>query len=341
MARRSKATRSISLPIVLSSIAVTLATAMIVGWTFLLVRNRAALPENLVANLSLLVAGIVSLAIIITVLVLFLLFLIREIREVRRQTSFIDSVTHELKSPLAALKLCVETLGRADLPPAKRVQLREMMLEDVDRLCAFIDRVLVATRISHERAPQPVSEFSLLELATRCVDRVAKRTKTPATAITIDIADTLELATDDVAVATALENLIDNAIKYSPVGEVVIHVAAREDARGRVIIEVRDRGIGIPRAQLKRVFERFYRVPEEQVRERRGTGLGLYVVSALIRSLGGRIEAHSPGRGQGTTMCVLLPAGCRSQSINMPEETRSRVGLDERAAASPLREQPR
>ena len=170
MAIRSRHTRSISLPVVLSSVAVTLALAMIVGWTLIIVRNRVVISEtDIVANHWVLIAGIVSLALIITVIVLFLFFLLREIREVRRQTSFIDSVTHELKSPLAALKLCLETLARDGIPAGKREQLREMMLDDVDRLTAFIDRVLTATRISQERAPQPVSEFSLRGLVERCL----------------------------------------------------------------------------------------------------------------------------------------------------------------------------
>ncbi|MCA9715660.1 MAG: HAMP domain-containing histidine kinase [Myxococcales bacterium] len=313
MAIRSRHTRSISLPVVLSSVAVTLALAMIVGWTLIIVRNRVVISEtDIVANHWVLIAGIVSLALIITVIVLFLFFLLREIREVRRQTSFIDSVTHELKSPLAALKLCLETLARDGIPAGKREQLREMMLDDVDRLTAFIDRVLTATRISQERAPQPVSEFSLRGLVERCLGVVGKRSREPLDAVAIEIDPELALATDEVALGTVIENLIDNAIKYSPPGAAELRITARVDARGRVLIEVRDQGIGIPRAHLKRVFERFYRVPNEDVRERRGTGLGLYVVSALTRSLGGRVEAHSQGPGLGATMCVQLPASARS-----------------------------
>ncbi len=309
----SRHTRSISLPVVLSSVAVALAVAMIVGWTLIIVRNRTFLSTNdLVANRWVLIAGIVSLALIITVIVLFLFFLLREIREVRRQTSFIDSVTHELKSPLAALKLCLETLARDGLPPSKREQLREMMLDDVDRLSSFIDRVLTATRISQERAPQPVSEFMLRELVEGCVTTVRKRSRGTELRVDIKIDAALTLATDEVALATVLENLVDNAVKYSPPDGAEILITAHEDARGRVLIEIRDNGIGIPRTHLKRVFERFYRVPNEDVRARRGTGLGLYVVSALTRSLGGRVEAHSQGIGHGTTMCVLLPASARS-----------------------------
>jgi signal transduction histidine kinase len=119
---------------------------------------------------------------------------------------------------------------------------------------------------------------------------------------------------DELALAAVFENLIDNAIKYSQqVVEVV--VVAHAGPRGGVVVEVRDRGIGIPRPDIRRVFERFYRVPDEDVRSRRGTGLGLYVVSMLVHSLGGKVEASSPGRGQGTTMRVTLPSRPRAQSL--------------------------
>src|SRR5690606_17287747 len=113
MSTRSQ--RSISLPIALSSVAVALSIALLVGWTLLIVRNPA-LAHDIIANRVLLGVGIGGFFVIMTVLVLFSVFLVREIREVRRQTSFIDSVTHELKSPLSALKLCLETLGREGLP---------------------------------------------------------------------------------------------------------------------------------------------------------------------------------------------------------------------------------
>lgn len=305
------ATRSISLPIILSTASVALSIALLVGWTYLVVRNEE-LTADIRGNTWLLVTGIVSLVAIMTVLVLFTVFLVREIREVRRQTSFIDSVTHELKSPLAAIKLCLETQARPDLPPAQQERLRNMMLGDVERLTAFIDRVLTATRLAGDvRLSQHLADIPLADLARRCAAGVLRRARVPDDVVRVDIPEGLTITTDEVALAAVLENLIDNAIKYS--GDppaVVVHAAT--SPRGQVTIEVRDRGIGIPRTHLRRVFERFYRVPEEAVRARRGTGLGLYVVSALVRSLGGRAEAHSPGPGEGTTLRVILPARPRA-----------------------------
>jgi signal transduction histidine kinase len=311
----ASSTRSISTPIVLSSVSVSLSVALLVGWTLLIARDKP-LADDFVANTWLLVTGIVSLVVIMTVLVLFSVFLIREIREVRRQTSFIDSVTHELKSPLAALKLCLETLGRPDLPAPQHQRLRQMMLDDVERLTGFIDRVLTATRFPAERGAQPLQEVALGELARRCAAVVTRRAHQPEDVVRVDVSPEIYLTTDEVALAAVLENLLDNAVKYSQ-DVVDVELSARTGRKGQVVIEVRDRGIGIGKADLRRVFERFYRVPDEDVRSRRGTGLGLYVVSTLVRSLGGRVAALSAGAGQGTTVCVTLPVRPRTRALRL------------------------
>lgn len=309
----ARGTRSISLPIALSTVSVSLALALLVGWVVVVARSES-LAEDIAANTVLMVMGIVALVVIMTVLVLFSVFLVREIREVRRQTSFIDSVTHELKSPLAALKLCLETLGRPDLPGEKHLQLRRMMLDDVERLTAFIDRVLAATRLPAERTSHPLQEVALDGLLRRCAAAVARRAHQPEGVVRVEVPAELRIMSDELALAAVFENLIDNAIKYSQ-QDVEVTVTAREGFKGGAVVEVRDRGIGIPRADIGRVFDRFYRVPDEDVRSRRGTGLGLYVVSMLVQSLGGKVEAHSPGRGQGTTMRVTLPARPRAPAL--------------------------
>ena len=308
-------TRSISLPIVLSSVAVSLSVALLVGWTLLIARTQP-LADDFVANTWLLVTGIVSLVVIMLVLVLFSVFLIREIREVRRQTSFIDSVTHELKSPLAALKLCLETMARPDLPAPQHVRLREMMLDDVERLTGFIDRVLAATRLPAERSSQPLQLVALAVLARRCAAVVTRRAHQAEVVVKVEVPPDLTLTTDEPTLAAVLENLLDNAVKYSQ--QVVdVELSARPGRKGQVVIEVRDRGIGIERADLRRVFERFYRAPNEDVRSRRGTGLGLFVVSTLVRSLGGKVTAESAGAGQGTTMRVVLPSRPRTRALRL------------------------
>ncbi len=304
MARRSS--RSLSVPITLAAVAVPLSIALLIGWTLVIVQNTA-LTREVTQNVWLLVLGALSFLVITVVLIIFSVVLGREILEVRKQNSFIDSVTHELKSPLASIKLCLETLAREEVSPAQREQLRRMMLEDVDRLSSFIDDVLQASRLAHDRTGLSLSEVNLAEVVHRCAEMVVARHELDPDAITFDLAPDLTVTTDRTALEIVLKNLFDNAIKYSEAPPHVT-VSARLDEQGRMIIDVQDQGIGVPPRQLKRIFQRFYRVPSERVRERRGTGLGLFVVSALMRNLGGTVDAHSAGPGRGTTMHVVLPA---------------------------------
>jgi len=306
MARRRRIRSSISTPITLGAITVLLSLALLVGWSFLL-GQKIMRSADIAVDVWLLVLGALSFVLIITVLVLFVVSLARGIIEVRKQDSFIDSVTHELKSPLASLQLCLETLGREGLEVDAREQLRTMMLEDVDRLRAFIDDVLEANRLSYARAGMlNLSDVSLADLAEDCAEAVRVRYKLLPEEITIDIEPELVVSTDRAAIGLVVKNLIDNAVKYSG-RPARVEVRARRDAEGRVLIEVSDSGIGIDRKNLKRVFHRFYRVEDQEVRERRGTGLGLFVVWALVKQLGGKVRASSEGRGQGTTMRVELP----------------------------------
>ncbi|UJR83837.1 sensor histidine kinase [Sandaracinus amylolyticus] len=304
MARRG--IRSISVPITFGAVTVPLSVFLLVGWTTFTARNIAESGE-VAQNVWLLILGVLSLIVIMSVLVMFSIFLVREILEVRRQDSFIDSVTHELKTPLASIKLCLQTLERAGIPQDKRAALQKMMHDDVDRLATFIDDVLQASRLAHDDMSMDVDEVRLAELAASCVSVVSMRHKVPDGRIRVEVDPELVVWTDHAALEIVLRNLIDNAVKYSKEG-VDVRVGARVDeVRRAVFIEVHDTGIGIPRKDLQRIFHRFYRVAEEGVRARKGTGLGLFVVSALVRNLGGHVEAESEGVGKGATLRVRLP----------------------------------
>ena len=300
-----RAPRSIAPPIVLASFTVALSIALLVGWTLLVVRNLSVTRE-VTPNTWLLFAGFFAFVVIMTVLALLCVFLVREILEARRQDRFVDSVTHELRSPLASLKLCLETQAREGLSEDRRDALRQMMLADVDRLSAFIDDVLEASRIAHGRRTHEVADVPLGDLAARCALSVTRRHGVPKGSIQLDVPPELHVRTDRTALEVVLRNLMDNAVKYS--GEPVhVHVVAEAVGAGAVRVEVRDNGIGIPSKYLDRVFDRFFRVPSEAVRVRRGTGLGLFVVSALVRDLGARIEAHSEGADRGAMFEVHFP----------------------------------
>ncbi|NOQ84909.1 MAG: hypothetical protein GQ551_12945 [Myxococcales bacterium] len=306
MARRRKIRSSISVPITLGAITVLLSLALLVGWSLLL-GQKITRSEDITGDVWLLVLGALSFVLIIVVLVLFVISLARGIIEVRRQDTFIDSVTHELKSPLASLQLCLETLGREGLEDDAREKLRRMMFEDVDRLRAFIDDVLEANRLSYARPGMlNLSDVPLSKLAERCAAAVRARHKLEPQEVLIDIDPDLIVTTDRAALEIVVNNLIDNAAKYSE-RPARVEVVARRESDKKVCFEVSDNGIGIDRKNLRRVFHRFYRVEDEEVRRRRGTGLGLFVVWALVKQLGGDVEAFSEGRGQGTTVRVELP----------------------------------
>ncbi len=301
--------RSVSLPIILSVVSVGLSIALLVGWTLVIVKN-IELTKEITGNAWLMVSGIVSFAVIMTVVVLLTVFVVREIREVRRRDSFIDSVTHELKSPLASLQLALETSARPELAEARLGELRGMMLDDVQRLSALIDGILDANRIEHGQVTTTIDEVDVASVVRESVAVLSRRHKLAPGAIKVAVAEDLELITDPDVLRTVVDNLVDNAIKYSDAPRDIEVRAAREGSQG-IVLEVEDHGIGIPRADLKHVFERFYRAPEEAVRQRHGTGLGLFLVEALVRGLGGRVEAHSEGSGKGTTMRVALPLKSR------------------------------
>ncbi|MCO4763372.1 MAG: HAMP domain-containing histidine kinase [Myxococcales bacterium] len=315
----ARSRRSLSLPIVLAAIAVALSITLLVFWLLIVVRDYE-LGTQVSDNTWLIVLGSVAFAFIMTVLVLFAVFLVQESREVRRQDRFIDSVTHELKSPLASIRLCLETLGRSGVAHKQREDLRQMALTDVRRLHDFIDDILAASRLSHERAGHDVVEVALAELIAQVTERAARRHNETADVVHVDVPDTLTFHTDAVALETVLLNLIDNAIKYSD-------APRRVEVRGRVkkgtlTVTIVDHGIGIPQAHLTQIFLRFHRVPLPSVRQRRGTGLGLYVVSALVENLKGRLRAHSDGPGQGTTITLTIP-------VTIPAASESDAAADE------------
>ncbi|MCA9605620.1 MAG: HAMP domain-containing histidine kinase [Myxococcales bacterium] len=307
MARRRNLP-SLSTPIIMASIAVPIAIALLVGWTLVFAGNLAQ-GDDIATNVWLLVGGVIAFVALVVQMVMFAVFLGREILEVRKQDSFIDSVTHELKTPLSSIKLGLQTLGRPGLDDDKREYLRDMMLTDVDRLQRFVDDILQASRLAHDldRVHVQQDDVCLAALVDELAESVRLQHKLAADAIRIEVDPDLILITDRAALSVVVRNLIDNAVKYSEAGAVEVTVQAKESPKG-LVFEVVDRGIGIPEADLKRVFHRFYRVAAEPVRSRKGTGLGLFVVWALVRSLGGKVEAASDGPGTGTTMRVTLPA---------------------------------
>jgi signal transduction histidine kinase len=310
--------RSISIPITLGVVSVALSIGLLVGWILVIVQDLSLI--------WLLVLGSASFVVIITVLVLFSVFLVREIRMVNRQTGFVDSVTHELKSPLASLKLCLETLERDDLASEQRVQLRQMMLDDVERLSIFIEDVIEASRLPDGREGYALDRVVVSELVKNCADGIARSYKQAPETIQVRIPPDLVLVTDKTALETVIKNVLDNAVKYSLGLDLPVDVRVETVLETRdVNIRIRDQGVGIPREHRKRIFERFFRVPHESVRSRRGTGLGLFVVSSLVRVLGGKLQVDSGGIGRGTLVQIRVPRNDPEENAFPPEDTKLTV----------------
>jgi signal transduction histidine kinase len=297
--------RSISVPIVLSSITVLMTLALLIGW-ILVISKTLPLTHPFTGNRWLLAGGIASFVLVLSVLVLFSVSLVREILESRRQQMFIDSVTHELKSPLASIRLCLDTLARPEISAAQQTELRNMMSSDVERLTVFVDDILQASRIAHRRRSQTWTVVDVSRLLEQSVESIRVRYGLDSDVFDLTVPPGVEIFTDPTALEIVIKNVLDNAVKYSAAAPRV-KIYMQELDTGQLAIVVRDQGIGIGRNQLKRIFRRFHRAPDPQVNERTGSGLGLYVADRLARNLGGRIRAESDGPGKGTTMRIRLP----------------------------------
>jgi signal transduction histidine kinase len=290
--------KSIAFFITLGACLVALAVALNVGWIIL---NAT--------EIALLVFGIIFFLLIITGLVLNTTFLIREIRRNEQHDAFINAVTHELKTPLASIRLYLETLKKRDLDEDKRQEFYDVMLADSDRLLQTVEQVLRAGQSGQRRRKLNFRKVDVGELVTECVNLTRVRHNLAADAVTFNETVNGErplVKADAEELRVAISNLLDNAVKYSVKG-VQISVSVAALGPKKVAVRIEDKGIGIPAAQLKRIFKRFYRVPGRVMARFKGTGLGLFIVSSIVQRHGGKVFAESEGRGQGSRFTIELP----------------------------------
>lgn len=297
--------RSISLPIVLASVAVALSIALLVGWTLVFSRY-IEITKARAGGVPLLVLGIISFVIIMVVMVLIAVFLVREILDSRRHYRFMDSVTHELKSPLASMRLSAQTMANPRVKPEQSERLRQMILADIDRLTSVIDDILVAGRLDSGSNKLQWSEVQLVDAVDDALEAVLRRYESDGDVIENLVPDSVVLRTDKASFSMLVSNLIDNALKYSDRPR-AIRIELYRASKGGANLCVIDAGIGISSAELRRVRRRFYRVASEEVRQRHGTGLGLYVVNGLASRIGAQFRIYSEGEGRGTTMILRMP----------------------------------
>lgn len=288
-------TKRIAFFITLGSCLVAVAIFLNVGWIVAHTRNAV-----------LLVLGVIFFAIIIAGFVIYTIFLVREIRRSEQQDSFIHAVTHELKTPIASIRLYLETLQSRNVSDEQKKQFYATMLADADRLHYTVDQVLKAGQAGHQGSA--LVSVDMASLVSECVDLARSRHHLSAEQLRFEPPPFTQEATvlgtaEDLV--TAVSNLIDNAVKYSQTNiaikvELVLHDE-------RLQVRVHDNGVGIAHNQLKLIFQRFYRVPIRAVREVKGTGLGLFIVRSIAKRHGGRVFAESPGEEMGSTFTLELP----------------------------------
>ena len=278
---------------------VALAVALNVGWIILNWRLRV-----------LLFFGIVFFALIIAGMIVNTTFLLREIRRSEQHDSFINAVTHELKTPVASIRLHLETLQRRDLPEAQKQEFYRLMLSDTDRLAETVEQVLRAGRAGDRKAGREKSAVDFRQLVRECMDAARTRHHLPLVALHYEEAPAngagLRVLGSGEDLRTAVFNVLDNAIKYSG-DRVDVRVRLNVPDEKRIVLSVQDHGVGIPPDDMKSIFKRFYRVSHRSLAHVKGTGLGLFIVKSIAQKHGGRVFAESAGEGQGTTITMELP----------------------------------
>lgn len=293
MRRRKSAIFFLVLGICLSILAV----ALNVGWILL----------NL-TQVALMVFGIIFFALIITGLILNTIFLVREIRRNEQHDAFLNAVTHELKTPIASIKLYLETLKSREVTKEKQAEFYDIMLSDADRLLGTVEQVLQAGRLREKQRKYNVVELDLQDVLKTSINTVLSRYNFAADVIRYSgPPQTLQVVGDAGELESAFINLLDNAVKYSGKQPKIVVRLRRVIGKNAASILIKDNGFGIPSADLKRIFKRFYRSQSDASKATKGTGLGLFIVSTIIKNHGGKITAESKGEGKGSTFLIKLP----------------------------------
>src|ERR1044071_8314318 len=283
--------RTIAFFITLGSCLVGLAIYLNIVW---LVHNwRNVVP---------LVLGIIFFGMIIAGLVLYTIFLVREIRRNEQQDSFLNAVTHELKTPITSIRLYLQTLEKRKLSDDQRRDFYRLMMDDTERLMGTVEQVLRAGEIRQRRSRRHWKDVDFTAIIEESLELARLRHHLSKDVLRFGDAPPgpITLMGNPEELRTAVANLIENAVKYSGQQPSIV-VDVTTPNIDTVVLRVRDNGVGIPRNELKRIFKRFYRVHSPATGQVKGTGLGLFIVRSIVRRHGGEAYAQSEGEGQGST----------------------------------------
>jgi len=295
--RITRRTKAIVFFIVLGVCLVALTIVLNVSW--IIFHWRQVVP---------LVLGIIFFGVLIAGLVVNTIFLVREIRRNEQQDSFLNAVTHELKTPIASIRLYLETLASRNLDDAKRREFYRIMLDDTDRLLGTVEQVLKAGEVRHASERKNWQEVQFSSIVREVLDLARLRQNLSPEILSLGLTPPQEILVlgNPEELRTAVFNLLDNAIKYSGDKKSIV-VDLLTPNIDTVLLRVQDRGIGIPRNEVKRIFKRFYRASNSKGEKVKGTGLGLFIVRSIARRYGGDAFAESEGEGRGSTFTIRLP----------------------------------
>jgi signal transduction histidine kinase len=300
--------KSLKWPILVAILMIVMLVGLTIGWVLLNVFSAldAEKTSRSAIYWILLSVGAVFFACLLAGVILYLIWIIQNINLNRRQSNFIDAVTHELKTPIASLKLYLQTLNRRDVQGSQRQEFYATMMEDVDRLDRLINQLLDVARLQRDRQDLDAKEWvSLRELVEECVSRLAKQHSVSTDLFRMEIEDCQVLA-HRIDIDVLLGNLLDNAIKYSAQEpEIEIRITFQNAS---ALIAISDNGQGIPRHLRRKIFWRFYRAGDELERRKPGVGLGLFLVRSIVERLKGSIVVSERIEQPGATFLVTLPA---------------------------------
>jgi signal transduction histidine kinase len=305
--------RSLGWPITLGVVMIVLLVALTVGWVIVSV-SAALESSHPAAYWAVLAIGATFLVLVLVGVVLYLALSIKSYHLNQRQSNFIDSVTHELKSPIASLKLCLQTLSRHHLPAEQESDFHRYMLEDLQRLDSLINHLLDAARLDHEPVEQGLEQVDLAEVLERCIELTCQRYRLPDETIKKHL-EPATIQARPIELEMIFRNLLDNAVKYAgPAPEVGVDLFRGHG--GGVRVRISDNGPGIPFNLRRKIFGRFVRLGSELERSKPGTGLGLYIVRTLVKRMHGQVTVRGRGSQSGTVFEVELPASNGQAVVN-------------------------
>jgi signal transduction histidine kinase len=309
--------RSLGWPITLGVVMIVLLVALMIGWVVMAIVQ---------GTWTLLTVGTIFLVLVLVGVVLYLTIAVKQISLNQRQSNFIDSVTHELKSPIASLKLYLQTLSRRNVPEAQQADFYRFMLDDLDRLDTLINHMLDAARLDQVPQDGELLDVELVPLLEGCAQTVCLQHRLPIETVALDVAPSV-VRGRPIDVEMVFRNLIDNAVKYSG-PQAKVSVESWANGRGLVVTRISDNGSGIPAKLRRKIFGRFVRLGNELERVQTGTGLGLFIVRTLVLRMRGKITVRGRGSQPGTVFEVELP-GQLAEATEAPSPERRTVAGDE------------